>query len=90
MHTEFKAITALKNASFDLNSDINNSSLKLINRIFRENDESHFYPIYGAFNATDKAIRWYSRVYFKANGPCSNYEYILGLENKISEIVNKF
>jgi hypothetical protein len=69
-------------------SDVSTRSIRAINKIFRERDESNLFPINGAFNATERAIRWYSRVYFQANGPCSNLEYILGLESKISEYVN--
>lgn len=74
-------------------SDLDTVSLKsirLINKIFRENDDSHLYPILGEFNATERAIRWYRREYFRANGPCMNIEYIYGIEGTISDIVNKY
>ena len=66
------------------------SSIRGINKLMRDRDDSHLYPICGHFNATDRAIRWFSRVYFPANGPCSNLEYALGLDAKISEYVNTY
>lgn len=59
-----------------------------INKIMRKRDDSHLWPINGRYNATDRAIRWYNRVYFEANGPCSALEYCLGLEQIISNYVN--
>lgn len=62
--------------------------LRKLNRLLRQRDDSSLWPICGRFNATDRAIRWYSRRYFAANGPCSAYEYVLGVEAKVSEYVN--
>ncbi len=76
----------LVTAGIDLREIVSTRSIRLINKAFRAADESHLYPF---VPATAKAIRWYSRVYFAANGPCSNLEYIWGLEGKISELVNR-
>jgi hypothetical protein len=73
---------------FDSVSDL--KVIRKINKLMRERDQSHLYPINGEYNATERAIRWYSRVYFPANGSCSALEYALGLENLISNYVNKF
>lgn len=64
--------------------------IRKINKLMRERDESHLWPICGEYNATERAIRWYRRVYFPSNGSCSALEYALGLENLISNYVNKF
>jgi hypothetical protein len=80
--------TALKAQGIDLLALVSPSSIRTINKIMRSIDDSHLYPINGHFNATDRAIRWFSRTYFPANGPCSNIEYALGLELKVTEYVN--
>ena len=79
---------ALTKRGIDILATLDLKSIRLINRIFRDNDDSDLYPIYGEFNVTERAIRFYRRVMLPANGPCSNLEYIYGLEGKISEIVN--
>lgn len=63
-------------------------SLRVLNRVLREADESHLWPVCGAYSATERAIRWYRRVYFRANGPCMNLEYVLGVEGCVSSYVN--
>jgi hypothetical protein len=78
----------MEEREIQLLSIVDGSSLRVINKMMRERDDSHLYPINGAFNATERAIRWFRRVYFPSNGPCSNLEYALGLELKIIEYVN--
>lgn len=78
----------MQRRGIDLLKTIDGSSLRSINKMMRGLDDSHLYPINGTFNATDRAIRWFRRVYFPSNGPCSNLEYALGLELKITEYVN--
>jgi len=63
------------------------NNIKAINRLFREQDESHLYPINGKFNATDRAIRK-ARKIANANGKVYGYEYAMLLDSLISEIVN--
>lgn len=63
-------------------------TLRKVNKILRKGDESHLWPISSRFNATERAIRWYSRVYFPANGPCTVLEYIEGINSLISGYVN--
>ena len=53
-------------------------SLRLINKLLRIDAGEH----------AERAIRWYARVYFPANGPCSSYEYAAGLDHKVADIVN--
>lgn len=74
----------------DLLEDTTLKSIRLINRLFRDRDESHLYPIDGNFNLTERAIRWYRRVYFPNNGNCLNLEYIRGLNEYMSRIVNGY
>lgn len=81
-------IQALKDVGISDTDMVSDRSLRIVNRIFRLADVSALYPIYNKFSATERAVRWYRRVYFAVNGPCSNYEYILGLEARISQIVN--
>jgi hypothetical protein len=78
----------MQKLGIDLLKTVDRSSLISINKMMRSRDDSHLYPIHGAFNATDRAIRWFRRSYFPSNGPCSNLEYALGLELKITEYVN--
>lgn len=80
----------LKNAGIDFRACVSDEkTLRKLNKLMRKRDESHLWPISGEYSATDRAIRWYSRVYFAANGPCTALEYTLGLEGKISQYVNK-
>ena len=67
---------------------INEMSIRQINKMFRENDESKLFPICGKFNVTERAIRRIRKR--RRDGLCVNpgYEYYLTLENEISEIVN--
>jgi hypothetical protein len=70
-------------------STSNTSILRCVNKILRSRDDSHLWPISGKYNATNRAIRYYSRIYFNNNGPCSVYEYISGINQLISNYVNK-
>lgn len=81
-----RCVAALKERGLSDTADVDNRSIRIINRIARDSDESHLWPY---IPSADRAIRWYARVLFPANGPCSNYEYILGLEHRMSEIVNE-
>jgi len=85
---ENECIEKLKKAGIDDMGVIDNRSIRIVNKVFRDRDESNLYPINGRFNATERAIRKYRNVYFASNGPCSVYEYILGLDHLIGEIVN--
>lgn len=75
----------MKNYSYE---EISEMSIRKINSIFRENDQSHLYPICGRFDATERAIRRIRKN--RREGLCvePGLEYWLTLENEISRIVN--
>lgn len=61
---------------------------RLVNKQFRDNDQSHLYPIFNQFNVAERAIRK-ARELARNNGEFSSaYEYELTLGNYASEIVN--
>lgn len=68
--------------------NVNEMSIRQINAYFRENDDSHLWPICGRFNATERAIRRIRRL--RQQGLCvyPGLEYYLTLEREISDIVN--
>ena len=58
------------------------------NRAFRQDDESHLWPINGRFDATERAIRQ-ARQYMRDVGTdMSGLEYALFLGSALSRIVN--
>lgn len=69
-------------------SEIAEMSIRDVNRIFRERDESRLWPVCGRFNATERAINRLRR--FRREGMEINpgLEYWLALERELSEIVN--
>lgn len=72
----------------DLTGGLNKiQSIKAINKLFRDQDESHLFPINGKFNATNRAIRQASQ-YQREYGAVYGLEYALLLDNLISNIVN--
>lgn len=68
--------------------NVDEMSIRQINAYFRENDDSHLWPICGRFDATERAIRRIRRR--QREGLCvyPGLEYYLTLEHEISEIVN--
>ena len=61
------------------------SNIRAINKLFRQQDDSHLWPINGKFNATNRAIR-------QASGfdcPVYGLEYCYQLDSLISTIVNQ-
>ena len=67
-----------------LTSDLTGmANIKAINKLFRQQDESHLWPISGRFNVTNRAIRK-ARQFDHSGG----LEYCLLLDNIITEIVN--
>lgn len=67
---------------------INEMSIREINRHFRNEDESHLFPICGKFNVTERAIRKLRE--YRRQGMVINegLEYYLALEAEIGNIVN--
>lgn len=66
----------------------NRLSIGGVNRVFRNADESHLYPVHGRFNATERAIRRLRRLRREGLTLNPGYEYALALEREISNIVN--
>lgn len=58
-----------------------------INKLFREQDDSHLWPVSGKFNVTDRAIQRAYKIE-QANGTMSPLEYALFIEAESSRIVN--
>lgn len=63
------------------------SNIKAINKLYREQDESHLWPIRGRFNVTERAIRK-AREIQRHSGAVYGYEYAMLLDQISSEIVN--
>ena len=59
-----------------------------MNKLFREQDESHLWPVSGKFNVTDRAIRR-AGILERSNGMLSPLEYAYFLESESSNIVNR-
>lgn len=72
------------NIDFDT---VNEMSRRAINKMFRNNDESHLWPINGKFNATERAIRRVNRME-RHNGALYGYEYAMAIDGEISRIIN--
>lgn len=63
------------------------ANIKAINKLFREQDESHLFPINGRFNVTERAIRQARKLQQDA-GAVYGLEYAYTLDSLISTIVN--
>jgi hypothetical protein len=61
-------------------------SIRLINRLFRAQDDSDLWPVNGHFNATERAIRRLRRLQIAEHG---GLEYALCLHAEIGRIVNQ-
>lgn len=66
-----------------------NMTKREIRRVFRDNDESHKWPVRGEFNVTERAIRRVARME-REGGKLSSLEYAYALDREISTIVNAF
>jgi len=67
---------------------VSEMSTRQINRLAREQDESHKWPIQGRFNATERAIRRLREQRRQSGSPADGLEYAHALEEEISRIVN--
>lgn len=67
--------------------DVTDMSIRQINQLFRKHDESRKWPIFGQFNATERAIRRLRKV-MRCNGTTGGFEYALMLDDEIGRIVN--
>lgn len=66
----------------------NEMSVREINKYFRNNDESHKWPICGRFNVTERAIRKLRKLRHDGLDVSPGLEYFLSLDRLIGEIVN--
>jgi hypothetical protein len=78
-----------KNVWLSEESETNTSlgTRRNINKLFREQDDSHLWPVSGKFNVTERAIRKANKME-QANGSMSPLEYALFIEHESSRIVN--
>jgi hypothetical protein len=60
------------------------ANIRAINKLYRQQDESHLYPVNGKFNATERAIRRVRKMGYAIYG----LEYCYALDGEISNIVN--
>lgn len=58
-----------------------------MNRLLREQDESHLWPVRGRFNVTNRAIRK-ARQFISECGTLEPLEYCLLVDSLVSEMVN--
>ena len=63
------------------------ANIRAINKYYREHDDSNLWPVFGKFNATERAIRK-ARLWQQASGAVYGLEYCYLLEQLISKIVN--
>jgi len=63
------------------------ANIRAINKLFRNQGDSHLWPIRGRFNATERAIRK-ARQFQKDSGAVYGLEYCYLLDHIISSIVN--
>lgn len=63
------------------------SNIVIINRLYRQQDESNCYPVFGRFNVTEQAIRKARKIQ-KNSDSVYGLEYCLLLEGIMSDIVN--
>ena len=71
------------------NKEISDKAVtRRINKLFRDYDDSHLWPINGKFNATDRAIRRLQRKRHEGLLLNTGTEYALALEKEIGRIVN--
>jgi hypothetical protein len=61
---------------------------KHIFKLFRDNDESHLWPVNGNFNATERAIRQLKKFEKDGGYYLNGLELILFLDDRLSQIVN--
>ena len=69
--------------------NVDDMSIRQINAYFRQNDDSHLWPICGRFNATERAIRRIRRRRREGLCVCPGLDYYLTLELEITHIVNE-
>lgn len=78
----------VERAEQEAKTDTNLAIRRQVNKMFREQDDSHLYPVLGAFNVTERAIRK-ARKLESMSDVMSPLEYALFLEQEMSTIVNQ-
>jgi hypothetical protein len=68
--------------------DVSDLSVRQINALFRQNDESSKWPIRGRFNVTERAIRRVRHDILRHIGSTGGCEYAAILDAEIEHIVN--
>ncbi len=68
--------------------DVSDLSVRQINALFRQNDESSKWPIQGRFNVTERAIRRVRHNILRHIGSTGGSEYACILDSEIEHIVN--
>ena len=68
--------------------NVNDMSIRQINKYFREHDESRLWPVCGRFNVTERAIRKSRQLRHDGLEVNPGLEYYLHLEAIVSNIVN--
>lgn len=68
--------------------DVSDMSIRQINKLFRQNDESHLWPVQNRFNVTERAIRRLRKRVLPHIGTTGGIEYAQMLDAEISRIVN--
>jgi len=83
--SDYKTAEEIANLTEHLDGRAN---ITAINKLYRQQDESHLWPIQGRYNATERAIRR-ARDFTREAGPVYGLEYCYLLEDLLSDIVNK-
>lgn len=68
--------------------DVADMTVRQVNRLFRQHDDSHKWPICGRFNATERAIRRLRRLCAQGHVLSEGDEYAAALDNELSAVVN--
>ena len=68
--------------------DVTDMTVRQINRLFRQHDDSHKWPICGRFNATERAIRRLRHLCAQGLVLSAGDEYA-ALDSEINLIVNE-
>jgi hypothetical protein len=61
-----------------------------INKQYRMQDESNWWPIRNRFNATERAIKRVRNLFTDNGMYCAGLEYCYAIENELSNIVNNY
>ena len=64
------------------------ANTRAINALYRNQDESHLYPINGAFDGTERAIRRVRKFQHDSGVASYGLEYAYALDSELTNIVN--